>query len=137
MNSKQITFIVYMFNEESLFIKKHSNVTSFRVIVITIIKFDIKINLQFECRTHIQFDHELKKKNKKQTIGRIYRIEQRKLIRSYVSYTNKTIENRIHILQRNCEIVLMKTMYDKSKFKESENLLFNKKDHEEKTKKYI
>ena len=52
-------------------------------------------------------------------------------------YTNKTIEDRIHILQRNREIVLMKTMYDKSKLEESENLLFNKKNHEEETKKYI
>ena len=52
-------------------------------------------------------------------------------------YINKTVEDRIHILQRNREIVLMKTMYDKSKFKESENLLFNKKNHEKKAKKYI
>ena len=52
-------------------------------------------------------------------------------------YTNKTIEDQIHILQRNREIILMKTMYDKSKFKKNENLLFNKKNHEEKAKKYI
>ena len=58
MNLKQITFIVHMFNEESLFMKKHSNVISFRMIVITTIKLNIKINLQFECRTHIQFNHE-------------------------------------------------------------------------------
>ena len=57
MNSKQITFIVHMFNEEFLFMKKHSDVTSFRVIVTTTVKLDMKINLQFECRTHIQFDH--------------------------------------------------------------------------------
>ena len=50
---------------------------------------------------------------------------------------NKMIKDRIYILQRNREIVLMKTMYDKLKFKENENLLFNKKDHEEKVKKYI
>ena len=50
---------------------------------------------------------------------------------------NKTIEGRIHILQKNREIVLMKTMYDKLKFKKNENLLFNKKDQEEKAKKYI
>ena len=52
-------------------------------------------------------------------------------------YTNKTIENRIYILQKNREIVLMKTMYDKSKFEKSENLLFNKKNYKEKAKKYI
>ena len=52
-------------------------------------------------------------------------------------YTNKTIESRIHILQKNREIILIKTMYDKSKLEKSENLLFNKKDHEEKAKKYI
>ena len=45
MNLKQITFIVHMFNEESLFIKKHLNVISFQMIVITTIKFDMKINL--------------------------------------------------------------------------------------------
>ena len=52
-------------------------------------------------------------------------------------YTNKTIENQIHILQKNREIVLMKTIYNKSKLEKSENLLFNKKNHEEKAKKYI
>ena len=31
----------------------------------------------------------------------------------------------------------MKTIYNKLKFKENENLLFNKKDYEEKAKKYI
>ena len=50
---------------------------------------------------------------------------------------NKTVEDRIYILQRNREIVLIKTMYDKSKLEKSENLLFNKKNHEEKAKKYI
>ena len=50
---------------------------------------------------------------------------------------NKTVENRIYILQRNREIVLMKMMYDKSKLEENENLLFNKKNHEKKAKKYI
>ena len=45
------------------------------------------------------------------------------------------IEDRIHILQRNRETVLMKIMYDKLKLKENGNLLFNKKDHEEKAKK--
>ena len=58
MNLKQITFIVHMFNEKSLFMKKHSNVFSSRVIVITTVKLDMKVNLQFQCRTHIQFDHE-------------------------------------------------------------------------------
>ena len=58
MNSKQITFIVHMFNKKSLFMKKHSDIISFRMIVIITIKLDIKINLQFKCRTHIQFDHE-------------------------------------------------------------------------------
>ena len=58
MNSKQIMFIVYIFNEESLFMKKHSNVFLSRMIVITTIKLDIKINLQFQCQTHIQFNHE-------------------------------------------------------------------------------
>ena len=58
MNSEQITFIVHMFNEEFLFIKKHSDVISSQMIIITTIKFNMKINLQFECRTHIQFDHE-------------------------------------------------------------------------------
>ena len=58
MNSKQITSIVHIFNEELLFIKKHSNVFSFRMIVIIMIKLNMKINLQFQCRTHIQFDHE-------------------------------------------------------------------------------
>ena len=47
-----------MFNEESLFMKKHSDVTSFQMIVIITIKLDMKINLQFKCRTHIQFNHE-------------------------------------------------------------------------------
>ena len=126
-----------MFNEESLFMKKHSDVFSSRVIVITTAKLDMKINLQFQCRTHIQFDHEWRKKNEKQTIGRIFRIEQKKLVKSYVLYTDKTVEGRIHILQRNREAVLMKTMYDKPKLKESENLLFNKKNHEEKAEKYI
>ena len=79
----------------------------------------------------------IKEKNEKQTIERVYRIKQRKLIKSYVLYTNKTIKNRIHILQKNREIVLMKMMYDKSKLKENENLLFNKKDHEKKAKEYI
>ena len=58
MNSKQITFIVHMFNKEFLFIKKYSNIISFQMIVITTVKLNIKINLQFECRTHIQFDYE-------------------------------------------------------------------------------
>ena len=137
MNSKQITPIVHMFNEKSLFIKKHSNVFSLRVIVITTTKLNIRVNLQFQCRTHIQFNHKWKKKDKKQIIERVFRIEQKKLIKSYVLYTNKTVEGRIHILQKNREIVLMKTMYDKPKLEESENLLFNKKDHEKKTKKYI
>ena len=52
-------------------------------------------------------------------------------------YTNKTIENQLHILQKNREVVLIKTMYNQSKLKESKNLLFNKKDHEKKTKEYI
>ena len=137
MNLKQITLIMHMFNEKSLFIKKHSNVFSSRVIVITTVKLNMKINLQFQCRTHIQFDHEWRKKNEKQTTERVFRIEQKKLIKSYVLYTNKTIEGRIHILQRNREIILMKTIYDKSKLEESENLLFNKKNHEKKAKKYI
>ena len=137
MNSKQITFIMHMFNEKSLFMKKHSNVISFRVIIITTIKFDMKVNLQFACRTHIQFNYKWKKKDEKQTIERIYRIKQKKLIKSYVLYTDKTIEDQIYILQKNREIVLMKTMYDKSKLEKSENLLFNKKDHEKKAKEYI
>ena len=45
---------------------------------------------------------------------------------------NKTIENRLHILQKIREIVLMKTIYDKSKLEESGNLLFNKKDYKKK-----
>ena len=57
MNSKQITFIIYIFNKKFLFMKKYSDVFSFRIIVIITIKFDMKINLQFECRIHIQFDH--------------------------------------------------------------------------------
>ena len=61
----------------------------------------------------------------------------KKLIKSYMLYTNKTVENRIYILQKNREIVLMKTMYNKSKLEENENLLFNKKNYKEKTKKYI
>ena len=52
-------------------------------------------------------------------------------------YINKTIEDRIYILQRNREIILIKTIYDRLKLEESENLLFNKKDYKEKTKKYI
>ena len=47
MNSKQIMFIVHIFNEQFLFMKKHLNVFSFRMIVITTIKLDMKINLQF------------------------------------------------------------------------------------------
>ena len=58
MNLKQITFIVHMFNEKSLFMKKHLNIFLFRMIVIITVKLDMKINLQFQCRTHIQFDHE-------------------------------------------------------------------------------
>ena len=80
---------------------------------------------------------QIKKKNEKQIIERVYRIEQKELIRLYMLYTNKTIEDRIHILQKNREIVLMKTMYNKLKIKKNENLLLNKKDHEEKVKKYI
>ena len=57
MNLKQITLIVHIFNEKLLFMKKHSNVISFQVIVIITIKLDMKINSQFACRTHIQFDH--------------------------------------------------------------------------------
>ena len=49
MNLKQITPIIHMFNEKSLFMKKHLNVSSSRIIVIITIKFDIKINLQFQC----------------------------------------------------------------------------------------
>ena len=125
-----------MFNEKPLFMKKYSNVFSFRMIVIITIKLDIKINLQFKCRTHIQFDHEWKK-NEEQTIERVYCIEQKKLIKLYIIYTNKTIKDWIHILQKNREVVLMKTMYNKLKIKESGNLLFNKEDHEIKAKKYI
>ena len=58
MNLKQIIFIVHMFNKESLFMKKHLNVISSRMIVIITIKLNMKVNLQFEYRTHIQFDHE-------------------------------------------------------------------------------
>ena len=41
-------------------------------------------------------------------------------------YINKTIEDQIYILQKNRVIILIKMMYDKSKFKENENLLFKK-----------
>ena len=79
----------------------------------------------------------MKEKNEKQTIERVFCIEQKRLIKLYILYTNKTIEDRIHILQKNRKIILMKTIYNKSKLEENENLLFNKKDHEEETKKYI
>ena len=58
MNSKQIMSIVHIFNEKFLFMKKNSNVISSRMIIIITIKLNMKIDLQFECRTHIQFNHE-------------------------------------------------------------------------------
>ena len=60
-----------------------------------------------------------------------------KIAKLYVFYTKETIENRIHTMQKNCEAVLIKLLYNKSNFKKSENLLFNKKGHETKAGKYI
>ena len=42
-----------MFNKKSLFMKKYLNIFSFQMIVIITTKLDMKINLQFLCRTHI------------------------------------------------------------------------------------
>ena len=65
----------------------------------------------------------------------IFRTE--KTIKSYTFYTKETIENRIYTMQKNCKVVLMKSLYDKASFEESENLLFNKKDYEMKIEKYV
>ena len=45
-------------------------------------------------------------------------------------YTKETIEDRIYTMQKYCEIVFMKLLYDKLNLEESKNFLFNKKDHE-------
>ena len=53
-------------------------------------------------------------------------------------YTKKTIEDRIHIMQKNRKIVLIKLLYDKSSFEVNEKKIpFNKKYYEAKAEKYI
>ena len=49
MNLKQITFIVHIFNEKFLFMKKYLNVISFQMIIIITVKLNIKNILQFKC----------------------------------------------------------------------------------------
>ena len=137
MTPDQITPIVQMFNENPVFMKKHPDVSPSRVIRTTTAKLSTGANLQFQCRTHIHFDHEWKKKNEKQAAARVWRIEQSKEVRAYLLYTGTTVEDRIYMLQRNREAVLMKTMYDKSSLEEKGNLLFNKKDHEKGAEEYI
>ena len=57
-------FIMNLFNENFLFIKKYLKELLFRVYIIIVVKFNTDINLQFEFQIHIQVDHEWKKDEK-------------------------------------------------------------------------
>ena len=65
MNLKQILFIVHMFNEKFLFMKKYLNVFSSQVIIITTIKLNIKLIYNFNIE-HIfnSITNEKKMRNK-------------------------------------------------------------------------
>ena len=61
----------------------------------------------------------------------------KKAIKSYMLYTKETIKGCIHTMQRNCEAVLIKSLFNKSSFKESKNLLFTEKNYETKVEEYV
>ena len=68
-------------------------------------------------------------KEKEQEIGNRSSVTSgtKKTIQLYVLYTKETIENHIHIMQRNCKVVLMKSLYDKSNFEKKKFFYLTKK----------
>ena len=51
----------------------------------------------------------------------------KKTIRSYVLYTKKTIEDRIHTIQKNRGAILMKLLYNKSSFEKKRKFFIQQK----------